>query len=150
MHTGTRFVVNTLLDPVGYRGVRHSHIHDLDPVKILLAKCSPVFVPIRHPYRTVYSWVKRKKDPALLIEQWENLRTFVDALDLHYIPIDTPDRDDNIARINEQLGIAIDPAGWIPISPSAEPPGFDFTAQHSDIVKHELEANQDFWGRWYS
>ena len=61
-------------------------------------------IPLRHPILTAKSWSDRKKEIGDLVESWEILVNEIDPLEPYYLPLDIPDRQDYLDRLNAGTG----------------------------------------------
>ena len=50
------------------------------------------------------SWDDRRRDKAELIDSWEVLVNEIDPLEPYYLPLDVPDRQDYLDRLNTATG----------------------------------------------
>ena len=64
-------------------------------------------VPVRHPLLVAASWKAQDKDLNLLPAQWEILKSTVAPHDPMYIPLDVPNRDSYLFKMNQRLGLNI-------------------------------------------
>ena len=67
----------------------------------------PVVVPMRHPVSIFESWIAQDKPLALLPNQFQILKTMVDPVGPIYLPLDVPDRDSWLAKLNARLGLEL-------------------------------------------
>lgn len=127
-HTGTKFVYNDLLgalselSPQGPEDVMQLTRKEIEErpfrqkVRIHCEECFvgnlrkwckefPSIVPLRHPRTMAKAWKFRDKSLDWLNKQWGVLQEEVDIYEPLYLPLDVPDRDLYLSRINFSLGL---------------------------------------------
>ncbi|MCP4262278.1 MAG: hypothetical protein GY774_32970 [Planctomycetes bacterium] len=105
----------------------------------------PSVTPLRSPERIVYSWERRERPLyklVILINEWIAL---MERFDVFILPIDHPNRDKYLIRLNERLGTGLS-TDWsvIPSAKDAKP----FDGSWSNISKegHEIALSlQSFY-----
>lgn len=158
-HTGTRFVFEHLL-----KGRHRCGEHPCDDGfsvyhtdgrhkkrLIALAGQFPTIVPMRHPAKVAQSWaVNRSKNPDYyapdrLRAAFHSLVTDIDPLKPLYLPIDAPNRDEYLAKINAELGLGLD-TGW-PVVGESDKSATPEVA-NPDIVASLVDELSSFFGRF--
>ena len=100
-HTGTRFLCKVL-------NADWSHTGGGYPKKEIIFRDNIVFSPIRNPSEVWQSWLRREGNNGVVNlgrfnEFWRNLGNLDSRYKLHYIHIDHPSRDDELAAASELL-----------------------------------------------
>ena len=67
------------------------------------AQAVPVIVPMRHPIDVAVSWVTRNKKIGDLIDEYRRLFSIDRDYELLYLPIDTPDREEWLEKIDKKM-----------------------------------------------
>ena len=67
------------------------------------AKKAEIIVPLRHPRSVAIGWKSREKRLDWLDAQWKFLKEKVDPYNPFYLPIDRPDKDAWLRKINMAL-----------------------------------------------
>lgn len=117
-HTGTKLVFNDILrDLVAFNqqdktprdsGKLRIHIDApfLEDLHYWCAKCS-IIVPIKHPRDVAIGWKVRFKKLGELAQQWTWLKEEIAPYDPLYLPIDLPDRDEWLDKVNLKLNLKL-------------------------------------------
>jgi len=145
-HTGTRFVKNHLLRG---RVNRYAHIGETQMFEHIAKKYSPIFVPMRHPVETARSWHRKVRDIQGLPALFDLLTTTVNDLAPWYVPIDSKDRDQNIACINVSLGWDLNPDSWPVIGADPYPGTRELDLNEYPEVQESIAKHLQFFSRWY-
>ena len=99
----------------------------------------PIIVPLRHPSLVEESWRRRGKSTTDLRENFRLLVDEIDPLNPLYLPIDVPDRQTYLDRINSELGLNL-VTDW----------GVVNSQCHTfDIARKESNIEPDFISRFY-
>jgi len=132
------------------RPLRYHHLGE-EPEKMAkdIEELSPIFVPIRHPLSIARTWLRRGCRMEWLPEALELLATEMDPINPWYVPIDTPDRDSYIDRINSTLGWGLDPAGWPLVGHNPVNSQMDLSKDQRDLLQLVFEKHSEFFSRWY-
>lgn len=70
------------------------------------ARDYPLFLPMRHPCKVAQSWIKRGWPiNHLFFAEWYNLFWLHEQYNGHWLPIDTPDRDEYLYAAGKISGI---------------------------------------------
>jgi hypothetical protein len=100
-----------------YWGHTHRDVPGRDNWRWLVKKF-PTIIPLRHPSLIEESWKRREgefeKESWRLKEEWEFLINEIDPHSPYYLPIDAPDRQDYLDKINKDLGLNIR-TRWKPV-----------------------------------
>ena len=80
----------------------HLTVNSINKIKKL---DHPILVPLRHPNLVAESWRRRGKPLNELIENFNLLVNEIDPLKPHYLPIDVPDRQGYLDKINQDLNL---------------------------------------------
>ena len=112
-HTGTMFVYHEILkeipqeirNPKKGPGKIQIHIYQDRMDELYSLSAYPWIVPLRHPEKVAITWKSREKDLAELREFWWRLLDLVDSFEPHYLSIDAPNRNAQLAKINESIGL---------------------------------------------
>lgn len=85
------------------------HIHPANARMFMsLLKTNTVVVPLRHPKCVAVSWRARQWEEQEMIDCWDFLVSDIDPLQPHYLPIDSPRREDFLAQLNEDLDMQLE------------------------------------------
>lgn len=121
-HTGSHF----LIDLIGYEvmrdkaDIRHEvernqrvyrfhHVYDGESMEWLLkyGNIAPVISPLRHPMSVAQSWKNRGKPidkhevHAPMVRLFQNLIDLSKKVNMRFLPLDSPDRDQYLRRISD-------------------------------------------------
>lgn len=148
-HSGTHFTWE-LLKSVGYaprtkssdsgeRKYGHIHTYGTDNAAEQLADAKArgwrVIVPLRHPMATAQTHKNRRKGildgKNPMLRCWRSLIEEAPALDPLWLPIDTPDRQRYLGKINAELGVEI-VTDWKPVS--------HYAKEHHALTRAEIDA----------
>lgn len=116
-HTGTKLLADSLLFEFEHNALINKpkngqkiddHIY---PEKITrwkeLMQEYPAIVPLRHPIKCAVSWERRNRDLGEMVVMWYILVEQLDQFNPHYLPIDSPKRNQYLNRINQSLGLKL-------------------------------------------
>ncbi len=114
-HTGSQFLFEYVLGDLGRveepsdgGGFFFRHISFQHAALIRsYAKKYPCIVPMRHPMKVALSYKKRRESLQPMFEGFRMLVTAIDPLKPYYLPIDVPDRQNWLDRINTDLGLEL-------------------------------------------
>ena len=112
-HTGSVFLLEDLLadlvrvdEPTDDGGFFFRHIGFEHAALIRsYAKQYPCIVPMRHPMKVALSYKKRRESLQDMLDGFRRLVTAIDPLNPYYLPLDVPDRQDWLDRINNDLNL---------------------------------------------
>lgn len=126
-HSGTHSCLGILLEHFARHSLTENKRTDTDakgapalwfshsePEKIALLRqrcreSEVVICAMRDPMDVYYSWLRRGKTVGKWFCQlWENLFAIHDENESYWMPVDTPDRDEYLARISERIGVNIE------------------------------------------
>ena len=150
-HTATRFWQARLREH-GERGVYHRHI---DPDKSdewlpMLKQFSPVFVTVRHPYRTALSWARKGKPVPELKERWRLLAEVIDKYVPSYLSVDSEAREVLLADVAIRYGVLVGHDDWRPVGAAPADPYIALNEAGEAFVQDELACHAEFWDRFYA
>lgn len=108
-HTGTLFTLYLL---PGRRGAwpgpfecdRKYFCHLRDPYAEQARQECFTVVPVRHFQEVKASWIRHGMDLDELLSQWNELFSLRDVF---FLPIDTPDREEQLSRLSKALGVQL-------------------------------------------
>lgn len=88
------------------------HVSHCEPMHMyhLITKVRdyPLFLPMRHPKRVAESWIKRGwAIDSMFFAEWYNLFWLHEKYDGHWLPIDTPDRDERLYEAGKIAGVEL-------------------------------------------
>jgi hypothetical protein len=169
-HTGTHFVRTHHLgkyerleisEPVPrcwWRGdyVYQAHLMDghMEYWPEILLKV-PAIVPLRHPYLVFETWKRESakgvpgREPEILVRYWETLINEIDRYNPFYLPIDSPNREEYVGRINKVL--RLDLSMRFPVIHSKQGTG-ELTPNDVEVnsITNELvDRHKTFFERFY-
>jgi len=90
------------------------HIHD-ENINEHLMKADLIVAPLRNPRNVWLSWVRRfNKSPneyvkrgALFLHCWERMNHYSTCYQIHFLPMDTYDREDHLIRMGNLVGMKL-------------------------------------------
>ncbi len=119
----------------------------------LLDEAGAVICPMRHPFKVAKSWKKRGKAITSELDDFWRLQVEVvhRSGKAHYICLDRPDlRDDQVAQINEELGLALNPGDWPVLRDRVIYNATELNlAEIEYVTRHHLGQYREFFKRWY-
>lgn len=80
----------------------HLFLHKIDAWKGKM-EAYPSIIPLRHPILTAVSWARRNRDLGEMCVMWYVLVEQLDRYNPYYIPVDSPNRNDWLDRLNKGL-----------------------------------------------
>jgi len=88
------------------------HVSHCEPIHMFhvehKARDYPLFLPMRHPFDVAKSWIKRGWPiNHLFFAEWHNLFWLQEKYDGHWLPIDTPDRDEYLQAAGKISGLEL-------------------------------------------
>ena len=113
-HTGTKLLAKmfgdmhwaSFTEDIGDREnvlfLGHLTVNSVDNIKKLK---HPIIIPFRHPFLIYESWIRRNKNIPDLIENIRLLVNEIDPLNPHYVPIDVPNKQNYLDKLNRDLDI---------------------------------------------
>lgn len=116
-HTGSHFLYEHLLANDFERMSVHDEPRDGGMVFTHISKWKwlkhwqhlmphyPAIIPFREPWKVCYSWLRRREKLTNLHEDLSYLVDHFDGFNPYYLPIDRPDRQAYLDRINDGLGL---------------------------------------------
>lgn len=165
-HSGSRFVRRGLFGsyervelgkPPRGHCVYFDHLHwdaKLDEWRKVLP-LYPIVAPLRHPRRVFKSWEMRRnsgtshKESRRCQFEWLQMIELVDKHNPYYVPVDSPDRDAFLARINEDLGFQFT-TDWMPQGIGMHTYAMPLnTINLSDEDERFIESISDFVDRYW-
>ena len=76
----------------------------------------PLFLTMRHPRKVAQSWINRGwAIGSLFFAEWYNLFWLHEKYDGHWLPLDTPDRDERLHDASEIIGVKLT-TDWEPLA----------------------------------
>jgi len=126
-HTGTYFTIKlfadagfdekSLFSPLFQQKPTIYHGHMIKPGQIEkaleLAEIMPLVIPFRHPWRVAQSWNLRARPLPEMFECYRTLITRFLPLKPYLVPVDSPKRDEVLARISASLGVHLETDGSV-------------------------------------
>jgi hypothetical protein len=82
----------------------HVDTKQLDYLLELVASNNTI-IPLRHPKVTAQSWIARHKCTKQMCRNFRTIVYTLDPLNPHYLPIDSPDRQKYLDKINEDMDL---------------------------------------------
>jgi len=111
-HTGTKLLVSkftqdelALKDPLPGLHVGHISAGQMPHIRELYNY--PMIIPQRHPYLVYESWVRREKPISDLMENYGYLINEIDKYNPYYVNIDLSIKNDQIDKINTDIGLTL-------------------------------------------
>ena len=102
-HSGTRFVRDELLK----KQCLNAHVGEKQIyLDVLLPYFNNLIIPLRRPERIIVSWERRGMELDGLSDCLSILMAY-DRYDPMYFPIDAPDRQGYLDKINQRLGLEL-------------------------------------------
>ena len=108
-NAGLEYHQKNYISQVGVDLVDGLHASHCEPIHMgwleNRASDHPLFLPMRHPRKVAESWIKRGwAINNVFFAEWYNLFWLKEHYDGHWLPIDTPDRDDYLQKASEIVG----------------------------------------------
>lgn len=111
-HTGTFFVLDSILKDYKWQmfevepipGCKmHRHLFQLGDEDLLSTRVKQCFtiVPLREYAKVEETWQRNGMNIEVLKQSWDKLYTLKDV---HFLKIDSPDRDTELKRLSQVLG----------------------------------------------
>jgi len=147
-HTGTHFIRDHLL-----AGQEHYVQHLWPKSRVQLSQMATTYrtiVPLRHPILVARSWKSRDKDIRELPDYWYALIQYIDPHEPQYLPLDSPNRDGELACLNLRFGTSFK-TDWPVMADddSAKLARVPLTDSETEDVVEMMVAMADFFNRWY-
>lgn len=141
-HSGTQFTQQLLAQKVGWV-FDHLYISVVPILRRHIKAGVPCIVPIRHPVMVALSYKARRMGVEQMVDYWRRLVLAIDPLDPIYLPLDTRDREDWLARADERLGRPGLTTDWKPRGSCGEKGRF--VGRDEEIVYGLFDELRDFF-----
>lgn len=115
--SGTHFVLDQLFHDWKRGGLRNPGLWDQDKIyysqhsyaKALsglleLAEKHTLIIPLRHPMAVAQTTKNRGQHLTMMVECFRTIIDYLDKFDPCYLPLDRPDRQEYLTRLNERCG----------------------------------------------
>ncbi len=90
----------------------HTETSNLPQIQFKASVDGPLVLTMRNPLEVARSWIKRRKTlDREFTEMWRNLFALSKHPDAFWLPVDTEDRDEYLAKISERSG-KVFRTGW--------------------------------------
>lgn len=111
-NAGLRYYGKIEINTIGVNLSHGIHASHCEPVHMNRlenrAPDYPLFLPMRHPRKVAQSWIKRGwAINSLFFAEWYNLFWLHEKYDGHWLPIDTPDRDEYLYAAGKVIGLEL-------------------------------------------